>query len=162
MCDQYDETVDHLVSSCPVICPTEYKNRHDRVGQYIHWKVCQHYKARHHKTGMNRNQNLLLKQSATILWDFAIKIYTIKPDITIKDHKSNSFLLVELMLPMDKNLSSGEFGKTIKFQGPGNRNRTNVAPKTIIDTCSCGSSWYSKKKGINEFLQQIPGKALSI
>ena len=64
MCDQYDETVDHLVSSCPVICPNEYKNRHDRVGQYIHWKVCQHYKARHHKTGMNRNQNLLLKQRA--------------------------------------------------------------------------------------------------
>ena len=36
MCDQYDETVDHLVSGCPVIRPSEYKNRHDRVGQYIH------------------------------------------------------------------------------------------------------------------------------
>ena len=32
------------------------------------------------------------------------------------------------------------------MQGPGNRNRTNVAPKTNIYTCSCESSWYSKKR----------------
>ena len=49
MCDQYDETVDHLVSGCPVIHPTEYKNRHDRVFQYIHWNIYQHYKAPYHK-----------------------------------------------------------------------------------------------------------------
>ena len=32
------------------------------------------------------------------------------------------------------------------MQGPGNRNRTNVAPKTNIYTCSCESSWYSRKR----------------
>ena len=67
------------------------------------------------KAGMNINQNLLLKQSATIFWDFAIhtdrKIDANKPDTTIKDHKNNSCLLVELMFPMDNNLSSGELGK---------------------------------------------------
>ena len=46
------------------------------------------------------------------------------------------------------------------MQGPGNQSRTNVAPKTNIDTCSCGSSWYCKK-GTNVYLQQIPGKAKS-
>ena len=25
--------------------PNEYLQRHDRVGQYIHWKICQHYYA---------------------------------------------------------------------------------------------------------------------
>ena len=44
------------------------------------------------------------------------------------------------MLPMAENLSSVELGKDIKIQGLGNRNRTNVAPKTNIDTSSCGSS----------------------
>ena len=59
---------------------------------------------------------------------------------------------------MDKNFSSGEeFEKNIKIEGPGNWNRTNVAPKSNIDTCSYGSSLYSKK-GTNEYLQQIPGK----
>ena len=23
--------------------PNEYKNRHDRVGQYLHWKICKEY-----------------------------------------------------------------------------------------------------------------------
>ena len=32
-----------------------------------------------------------------------------------------------------------------------------MSPKTNIDTCSCGSSWYSKK-GTNKYLQQIPGE----
>ena len=27
MCDQYDETVDHLVSGCPGIRPTKYKKK---------------------------------------------------------------------------------------------------------------------------------------
>ena len=38
-CDNYIEAVDHLVSGCPVLAPNEYKNRHDRVGQYLHWKI---------------------------------------------------------------------------------------------------------------------------
>ena len=57
------------------------------------------------KTGININQNLLLKQSAEILWDFVIhtdrKIDANKPNITIKDHKNNSFLLVELMFQLE-------------------------------------------------------------
>ena len=72
------------------------------------------------KAGININQNLLLQQSATIVWYFVIhtdrKIYANKPDIKIKYHKNNSYLLVELIFPMDKNLSSGEFGKKIKMQ----------------------------------------------
>ena len=55
-----------------------------------------------------------------MLWDFAIhadrKIDATKPDITIKDHKNNSCLLAELMFPMDKNLSSAEFGKISKHK----------------------------------------------
>ena len=116
MCDQYDETVDHLLSDCPVIRPTEYKNRYCRVGQYIHLKICQHYKAPYHKNWYEHKPEPSVKtESATILWDFAIhtdrKFDANKPDVTIKDHKNNSCLLVELMFPMDKNLSSGEFGK---------------------------------------------------
>ena len=54
-------------------------------------------------------------ESSTILWDFAIhidrKIDANKPDITIKDHKNNFYLLVVQMFPVIKNKSSGEFRK---------------------------------------------------
>ena len=62
---------------------------------------------------------------------------TNKPDITIKDQKNNSGLLVELIFPIDKSCIWGIW-KNIKVQGPGNRNRTNVAPKT---TFTCGRTW---------------------
>ena len=57
------------------------------------------------KTGVNKNQNLLLKQSAIILWDFVIhtdrKIDANKAVIRIKDHKNNSFLLLEVMFHLE-------------------------------------------------------------
>ena len=40
-CDQYDETIDHLVSGCPSLTPTEYNNRHDRVGQHLKFEKLQ-------------------------------------------------------------------------------------------------------------------------
>ena len=117
MYDHYDETVNHLVSGCPVIGPNEYKNRYDRVVQYIHWKVCQHYKAPYHKNWYKHKPEPVVEaDSATILWDFAIHVSIHvtsinKLDIIIKGQKNNSCILVELMLPMDKILFSGGFGK---------------------------------------------------
>ena len=33
-CDKFEETVDHLVSGCPIMTPNEYLQRHDRVRKY--------------------------------------------------------------------------------------------------------------------------------
>ena len=37
------ETMDHLVAGCPILAPKEYKERHDKTGQYLHWRICHHY-----------------------------------------------------------------------------------------------------------------------
>ena len=37
LCSAADETVDHLVNSCPYIAQLQYKRRHDVVAPYIHW-----------------------------------------------------------------------------------------------------------------------------
>ncbi|XP_066926768.1 uncharacterized protein [Clytia hemisphaerica] len=42
-CNKHVESIDHLVSGCPVLTPNEYVKRHDRVGQYLHWCICKHY-----------------------------------------------------------------------------------------------------------------------
>ena len=36
VCDKHTETIDHLVSGCPMLATTEYLNRHDKLSQYIH------------------------------------------------------------------------------------------------------------------------------
>ena len=67
---QTEETVDHLVSGCPIITPNEY---YDRVRQYTQWKICQHYNAPYAKNWYEyKPQKVLETESATILWDFRI------------------------------------------------------------------------------------------
>ena len=43
MCGSYDETVQHIWCSCPNIAQTEYKKRHDVVGQVMYWELCEEY-----------------------------------------------------------------------------------------------------------------------
>ena len=35
----HDETVQHILCSCPKLAQTEYKKRHDVVGRVIHWEL---------------------------------------------------------------------------------------------------------------------------
>ena len=100
-------------------------------------------------------------ESATILWDFAIhtyrKIDTNKPDITINYHKNNSSLLVDLMLPLDKNLSSGEFGIISKYKDLEVEIERMWHLKPTLIPVNVGAHG-TVKKGTDKYLQQIPGK----
>ena len=85
--EKIEETVDHLVSGCPIMTPHEYLQRHDRVGQCIHWKICQHYNAQYAKSWYEHMpQKVVEAKSATVLWDFSIHtdrtIQASKPYIT--------------------------------------------------------------------------------
>ena len=96
--------------------PNEYLKRHDRVGQYINWKICQHYKAPYAKNWYeHKPQKVVESESVTILWDFSIHtdraIQANIPDITIKDYKEKTCKLIDFTFPMDINISAKEFEK---------------------------------------------------
>ena len=79
-CDKSNETVDHLVSGCPILAPNEYKNKHDRVGQYIHWKVCREYGIENvEKWYEHKPEPITENKTVTILWDFSIHTDRIHP-----------------------------------------------------------------------------------
>ena len=42
-CNTSTETINHLFSECTILGPNEDINRDNRVGQYIHWKICNDY-----------------------------------------------------------------------------------------------------------------------
>jgi hypothetical protein len=46
VCGKAIETVAHVASACGVLCQTEYKTRHDRMGLRIYWEVCRKYNAK--------------------------------------------------------------------------------------------------------------------
>ena len=120
-CDKFTEKIDHLISSCSIVAPTEYKNRHDRVGQYLHWTICNHYRLstpinwfEHHPQPVVEGENL------SILWDFSIHTDRIsqanRPDIIIKDFKEQTCLLIDMSTPTDQNIAVKEFDKLSKYR----------------------------------------------
>ena len=91
-CDEKIESIDHLVSGCSLLTPNEYKNRHDSVGQYLHWKICKEYSIDTNPNWYEHHPKPVTEgNSVTILWDFPIHtdrtIQANRPDIVVKDKK---------------------------------------------------------------------------
>jgi hypothetical protein len=40
LCQQFDETIDHIISACPVLAKEQYTKRHDRVCAQLHFNIC--------------------------------------------------------------------------------------------------------------------------
>ena len=120
-CNTSTETINHLISGCTIPAPNEYTNRHNRAGQYIHRKICNHYstetpdKWHEHKPlpGVDTSEVI-------ILWDFPIRTYWAiqanKPDIVIKHKQNKTCQLIDMSVPSDSNISAKEFEKLSKYK----------------------------------------------
>ena len=40
LCQQHDETIDHIISVCPILAKEQYVKRHDKVSAQIHFNIC--------------------------------------------------------------------------------------------------------------------------
>ena len=40
LCQQFDESVDHIISACPILAKEQYIKRHDRVCAQLHFNIC--------------------------------------------------------------------------------------------------------------------------
>jgi hypothetical protein len=40
LCHQFDETIDHIISACPILAKEQYIKRHDRMNAQLHFKIC--------------------------------------------------------------------------------------------------------------------------
>ena len=40
LCQKFDETVDHIISACPILAREQYTKRHDRVCAQLHFNIC--------------------------------------------------------------------------------------------------------------------------
>ena len=108
LCHKFDESIDHLTAGCPVLAKTEYIHRHDRIGSYVHWKLCNYYNIQttekwyeHKPMTVQENENV------SILWDMPIhtdrQINANRPDIVIKDYQTKECYLIDISVPSDRN-----------------------------------------------------------
>ena len=162
LCEGKIETIDHLVAGCPILAPKEYKERHEKMGQYIHWIACQHYNAQHAEHWYEHHLEPVTEgNDATILWDFTIhtdrSVKANRPDITVKDHKEKTCLLIDMTVPSDRNISLKEYKKVTKYgsleieiQKMWNLKATMIP----VVTAPFGMI----KKKTEDYIKQIPGK----
>ena len=40
LCKQFDETVEHIISACPVLAKEQYTKGHDRMCAQLHFNMC--------------------------------------------------------------------------------------------------------------------------
>ena len=121
LCNTSTETINQFISGCTIFAPNEYTNRHNRVGEYIHWKICNHYNI---ETPNKWYEHKLLPVMDTpkviILWDFPIKtdriIQANRPDIVIKHNQSKRCQLTNTSVSSDSNISVKEFEKLSKYK----------------------------------------------
>ena len=94
LCDDRDETINHIISECSKLAQREYKARHDLVGKVIHWEMCKKFKFDHTDEWYLHNP-APVQENAThkLWWDFTIQtdhlIPTRRPDLIIITKKEN-------------------------------------------------------------------------
>ena len=139
----------------------EYLQRHDRVGQYIHWKIRQYYNAPCAKNWYEHKPQKVVETESASLMGF---LYSYRQNNTSKKTTHNyqrsqrkTCKLIDLTFPMDINISAEEFEKISKnkdLQIEVERMRQLKASIIPIVVGALGSV----KKGTTNHLETIPGK----
>ena len=84
MCSIENETVSHIVSQCKMLAQKEYEKRHDNVGRYIHWKLCEKYGFQGAQSGTSMIQMELLRTKSTRFC--GILQFSVIPRLKFDDH----------------------------------------------------------------------------
>ena len=101
--------------------PDEYTNRHNRVGKYIHWKICNHYDIETPNKWYERKPLAVADTpKLTIYWGFPIRtdktIQAKRPVIVIKHKQNKTCQLTDMSVPSASNISAKVFEKLSKYK----------------------------------------------
>ena len=67
LCDDRNETINHIICECSKVTQKEYKTRHDRVNKVIHWELCKKLKFGHTRaSGSKQNKTKKRREIADL------------------------------------------------------------------------------------------------
>jgi hypothetical protein len=97
LCKEYEETVDHLTSGCPILAQNEYVIRYDRVCTHLHYSLRETLCAETTENWYSHIPKPVCQhEDITVLWNQVIQtdreVLDNRPDIIIKDMKEKNLL----------------------------------------------------------------------
>lgn len=120
-CSQAPETLQHMTSSCPIMAPRDYLERHNSMAKIYHQRIAL-------KLGLLREEQpnhlytpktLLQNTRYKLYWDFALvtdrAVMHNRPDITLFDAESKICMLIEFTIPADDNITKAYTEKMTKY-----------------------------------------------
>ena len=163
LCNRYDESINHILSGCLEFAKTEYIKRHNNAAAYMHWKILKHYNIKaNDKWYEHQPETVTENEKVTILWDMQVHtdktIKANKPDIIIKDKQEKTCMLIDMVIPADRNTSvKVAVEKLSKYKDLEVEITKMWGLKTITVPVVIGALRVVKK-GIEKHIDKIPGK----
>jgi len=101
LCQHSDETIDHIISACPILTKEQYIKRHDRVCAQLNFNICKEtgvqLAKKHWYEHVPKSVETGQGGNVTILWNQQVQtdrtIPNNKPDIIIGDSEKRTCML---------------------------------------------------------------------
>jgi len=121
LCQQFDETINHIISACPILAKEQYIKRHDRVCAQLHFNICKETGVQLDKKHWYEHVPKSVGQGKlTILWNQQVQsdrtIPNNKPDIIIRDNEKETCMLIDVEISGDRNVIKKEAEKILKYK----------------------------------------------
>ena len=161
LCHEYDETIEHIISGCPVLAKKEYLERHDKALIYMHWKIYKHYDIAVPSRWYEHKPSTVMEgKDVIILWDTPIhtdKDTANRPDIVIKDKKENKCIFIDMSVPSERNVANKETEKLSKYKDLEIEVNKMWNMKTTTVPVIVGALGLIRKR-MNDHVSKIPGR----
>ena len=164
LCQQFDETIDHIIPACLILAKEQYTKRHDRVCAQLHFNICKETGVQLDKKHWYEHVPKSVETSqgckVIILWNQQVQtdrtIPNNKPDIIIRDNEAGTCILIDVAILGDRNVIKKEAEKILKYkdltigiQGIW-KVKTRVIPVIIGATGTISKSF-------RKYISNIPG-----
>ena len=124
LCQQFDDTIDHIISTNPILVKEQYINRHDRVCAQLNFNICKETAVQLDRKQWYEHVPKSVETSqrgkVTILWIQQVQtdrtVPSNKPDIIIRDNEKGTCMLIDVAISGDRNVIKKEAEKILKYK----------------------------------------------
>lgn len=164
LCKSHIETIDHIMTACPVLANTSYIERHDNVCKLLHYNICRSigvptdtdkWYQHEPKTVVCTDDNqYVMLWNQQIITDRTVR--NNKPDIVLKDLHKKETLLIDVAIPNDATVARKESEKILKYRDleVDIRRMWNMKTNTIPVVIGATGT---VSKAFSKYIKKLPG-----
>ncbi|XP_044766219.1 uncharacterized protein LOC123322341 [Coccinella septempunctata] len=122
LCNNAEETTQHLLAGCSAVASTRYLTRHDNMGKVVHQLMClkknliQHFTPHH----LYVPEAVVENDEAKIYWDLTILTDLgaehNRPDMVVMNKKTKTATIIDFAVPLDQNMGKTYAEKIRKYE----------------------------------------------